>query len=71
MPFLPLIRHLWCQHQTRLAIRRQIKALWTLDDRLLSDIGLDRSDLDELMQSGLWPAPALPLRGRRAAAALA
>ena len=47
--------------------RRDIAALADLDDHMLADIGLTRSDLGEAIQQPSWRAPAAP-PSRRAGA---
>ncbi|MDR4308501.1 DUF1127 domain-containing protein [Chelatococcus sambhunathii] len=51
--------------------RRQIHALSQLDDRMLSDIGVTRSDIEEAARWSLWGDPGERLaelaEGRRAA----
>lgn len=59
-PFLPRLAALWRRHRQRVEHRRAMARLLTVEDRLLSDIGLDRATV-----AGHYDDPALGIRPDR------
>ncbi len=69
MTMLTLIRDRLLYRQTRTRQLRELRGLAEMDDRMLSDIGIDRSTARRLLQQAL-DAPAAPAARPRYRAAL-
>src|SRR5437764_11892121 len=58
-----VIRRLMARVAHRLRTRRDLEILASLDDRMLRDVGLTRSDLRAALAGPFWRDPGLALTG--------